>query len=86
MRNFVCDPSLHSSLPSLPSSLSYPATTERDGNEVIAATKTVCKKAYLMYLAKNIHRDDDEAGVTDDDYYDDYEDACPVYSKTGDRD
>ena len=66
---------------------SYPATTERDGNEIIAAAKKAGKKAYLMTLAQNIHSDDDDAaGVTDDDYYDDYEDAGPVYSKPGDRD
>jgi hypothetical protein len=66
---------------------SYPATTERDGNEIIAAAKAAGKKAYLMTLAQNIHSDDDDAaGVTDDDYYDDYEDAGPVYSKPGDRD
>ena len=30
--------------------------------------------------AADIHSDDDEAGITDDDYYDDYDNAGPVYS------
>ena len=34
--------------------------------------------------AADIHSDDDEAGITDDDYYDDYD--APIYSKPGDRD
>jgi hypothetical protein len=48
---------------------SYPATTKRDGNEVITeaktAAKTAVKKAYLMHLAQHMTIDD-EAGVTDD--------------------
>jgi hypothetical protein len=66
----------------------YPATTERDGNAVIAeaktAAKTAAKKAYLMHLARNM-TSDDEAGVTDDshDYYDD---SAPIYSQPGDSD
>ena len=63
---------------------SYPATTERDGNDIIAEAKKAAKKAYLMTVAQGIHSDDDEAGITDDDYYDDYD--APIYSKPGDRD
>ena len=63
---------------------SYPATTERDGNELITAAKKAGQKAYLMTLAQGIHNDDDyAAGVTDDDSYDDYDE--PIYSKPGDR-
>ena len=67
---------------------SYPATTERDGNDIIADAKNAAKKAYskayLMTVAQGIHSDDDAAGITDDDYYDDYDE--PIYSKPGDRD
>ena len=64
---------------------SYPATTERDGNEIIAEAKKAAKKAYLMTVAQGIHsEDDDAAGVTDDEYYNDYD--APIYSKPGDRD
>ena len=63
---------------------SYPATTERDGNDIIAEAKKAAKKAYLMTVAQGIHSDDDAAGITHDDYYDDYD--APIYSKPGDRD
>ena len=60
---------------------SYPTTTERDGNAVIAeaktAAKTATKKAYLMHLAQHM-TSDDEAGVTDD--------SGPIYSKPVDFD
>jgi hypothetical protein len=66
---------------------SYPATTERDGNAIIAearaASKTAAKQAYLMHLAANMTSESDEAGVSDDshDYY-----SHNVYSAPGDSD
>ena len=64
---------------------SYPATTERDGNTVIAdAKKTVKKAAYLIHVAANM-TSYHEADVTDDsqDYF---EDSSPTYSRPGDSD
>ena len=66
---------------------SYPATTERDGNEIIAearaASKKAAKQAYLMHLAANMNSESDEAGISDDsqDYY-----SNNVYSAPGDSD
>jgi hypothetical protein len=63
---------------------SYPATTERDGNTVIADAKKAVNKAYLLHVAANMTIDD-EAGVTDDsqDYFDD---SAPIYSRPGNSD
>ena len=62
----------------------YPATTERDGNTVIADAKKAVKKAYLIHVADNM-TSDDEAGVTDDSQdYSDYSE--PIYSRPGDSD
>ena len=54
----------------------YPASTGRDGNVVIADAKKAAKQAYLMHVANNM-TSDDEAGVTDDSQdYSHYSEPC----------